>query len=35
VLYDSQGKATESRAIIGRFLRWNPQNIQFRIAQRR
>jgi predicted CXXCH cytochrome family protein len=34
VLYDSQGKQTESRAVIDRFLRWNPRNIQFQLAHR-
>jgi tetratricopeptide (TPR) repeat protein len=28
-LYDAQGKQTESRAVIDRFLRWNPRSIQF------
>lgn len=34
VLYDGQGKQAESIATIDRFLRWNPQNIQFRLARR-
>ena len=32
VLYDRQGRKAEARAILGRFLKWNPQNIQFRLA---
>jgi len=32
LLYDGEGKQAESMAIIGRFLEWNPQNIQFRLA---
>jgi predicted CXXCH cytochrome family protein len=34
VLYDGQGRQTESMAAINRFLQWNPQSIQFRIARR-
>ena len=33
VLYDGQGKQAESIATIDRFLRWNPQTIQFRLAR--
>jgi len=33
ILYDRQGKQAESRAAIDRFLRWNPQSIQFRYAR--
>jgi tetratricopeptide (TPR) repeat protein len=32
VLYDSQGRRAESVAVINRFLKWNPQSIQFRLA---
>ena len=32
VLYDSEGRQQESMAIINRFLKWNPQTIQFRLA---
>lgn len=34
VLYDSEGRQAESKATIDRFLRWNPQTIQFRLARR-
>jgi hypothetical protein len=34
VLYDAEGKQAESMAIIDRFLKWNPQTIQFRLARR-
>ena len=33
VLYDSGGKKAESRAVVERFLRWNPLSIQFRLGQ--
>lgn len=33
VLYDSQGKRAKSLAVLERFLAWNPQNIQFRLAR--
>ena len=32
VLYDGEGRQQESMAIISRFLKWNPQSIQFRLA---
>jgi hypothetical protein len=32
VLYDGQGRRAESVAVINRFLKWNPQSIQFRLA---
>jgi hypothetical protein len=32
VLYDGEGRQPESMAIINRFLKWNPQTIQFRLA---
>jgi Flp pilus assembly protein TadD len=35
VLYDSEGRQSESMAILNRFLKWNPQSIQFRLARRR
>ena len=35
VLYDRQERKAEARAILGRFLKWNPQNIQFRLALER
>lgn len=35
VLYDSEGRQSESIAILDRFLKWNPQSIQFRLARRR
>ena len=34
VLYDSEGRQAESMAAIDRFLKWNPQTIQFRLARR-
>jgi predicted CXXCH cytochrome family protein len=34
VLYDAEGRQADSRAILGRFLKWNPQSIQFRLAAR-
>jgi tetratricopeptide (TPR) repeat protein len=34
LLYDGEGKQKESRAVVERFLRWNPQSIQFRLAHR-
>jgi predicted CXXCH cytochrome family protein len=34
VLYDTEGKQAESIAIIDRFVKWNPQTIQFRLARR-
>ena len=34
VLYDGEGRQAESIAAIDRFLKWNPQNIQFRLAHR-
>jgi predicted CXXCH cytochrome family protein len=34
VLYDGQGRQAESIATIDRFLRWNPQTVQFRLARR-
>ncbi len=34
VLYDRQGKQQASMAILDRFLKWNPQTIQFRLARR-
>ena len=33
VLYDRQGKQAESMAILDRFLKWNPQTIQFRLVR--
>jgi tetratricopeptide (TPR) repeat protein len=33
VLYDSEGKREEALATIDRFLKWNPQTIQFRLAR--
>ena len=35
ILYDSDGRQKESIATIARFLQWNPQSIQFRLAGRR
>ena len=35
VLYDGEGRQQESMAIISRFLKWNPQTIQFRLASHR
>ncbi len=32
VLYDRQGRKADSQAAITRFLKWNPQSIQFRLA---
>jgi hypothetical protein len=32
VLYDRQGRQAESKAAIARWLKWNPQSIQFRLA---
>jgi tetratricopeptide (TPR) repeat protein len=32
VLYDSEGRTSDAIKTIDRFLRWNPQNIQFRLA---
>ena len=32
VLYDGEGRQQESMAIINRFLKWNPQSIQFRLT---
>ncbi len=32
VLYDGEGRQQESMAIVSRFLKWNPQSIQFRLA---
>jgi hypothetical protein len=34
ILYDGEGRQQESMAIIDRFLKWNPQTIQFRLASR-
>jgi len=34
LLYDRQGKQDASMAILDRFLKWNPQTIQFRLARR-
>jgi hypothetical protein len=34
VLYDGEGRQPESMAIVNRFLKWNPQTIQFRLASR-
>jgi predicted CXXCH cytochrome family protein len=34
VLYDGEGRQADSVATIDRFLRWNPQTIQFRLARR-
>jgi tetratricopeptide (TPR) repeat protein len=34
ILYDGEGRQQESMAIINRFLKWNPQTIQFRLASR-
>ena len=34
VLYDGEGRQAESIATIDRFLKWNPQIIQFRLARR-
>jgi tetratricopeptide (TPR) repeat protein len=34
LLYDGEGRQQESMAIIDRFLKWNPQSIQFRRARR-
>ena len=33
VLYDAEGRQPESLATINRFLTWNPQTIQFRLAR--
>jgi hypothetical protein len=33
VLYDGEGRQAESIAVINRFLKWNPQTIQFRLAR--
>ncbi len=33
VLYDEQNRPDEARKIIDRFLAWNPQSIQFRLAR--
>jgi predicted CXXCH cytochrome family protein len=33
VLYDSEGRQADSMATIDRFLKWNPQTIQFRLAR--
>ena len=32
ILYDGEGRQQESMAIIDRFVKWNPQTIQFRRA---
>lgn len=34
VVYDSEGRTAAAAKIIERFLLWNPQNIQFRLARR-
>jgi predicted CXXCH cytochrome family protein len=34
VLYDREGRSAESKAVIERFRKWNPQNIQFRLAHK-
>ena len=34
ILYDSKAQQAEAMAIIDRFLKWNPQTIQFRLARR-
>ncbi|NDJ15110.1 MAG: hypothetical protein EBY17_28640, partial [Acidobacteriia bacterium] len=31
-LYDRQGRKADSQAAIARFLKWNPQSIQFRLS---
>jgi Flp pilus assembly protein TadD len=32
VLYDTEGRPEDARKTIDRFLQWNPQSIQFRLA---
>lgn len=32
ILYDRQGRKADSQAAIARFLKWNPQSIQFRLS---
>jgi DnaJ family protein C protein 7 len=34
LLYDSEGRPSNAMKTIERFLLWNPQNIQFRLARR-
>ena len=34
ILYDRQGRKADSQAAIARFLKWNPQSLQFRLANR-
>jgi predicted CXXCH cytochrome family protein len=34
VLYDAQQRPEEAMKIVDRFLRWNPQSIQFRLAKK-
>jgi Tfp pilus assembly protein PilF len=34
VLYDRQNRPNDARKTIERFLKWNPQSIQFRLAQK-
>jgi predicted CXXCH cytochrome family protein len=34
VLYDGEGRRAESMAVIERYLKWNPQSIQFRLTRR-
>ena len=32
LLYDKQGRVNASKQILQRFLKWNPQSVQFRLA---
>jgi predicted CXXCH cytochrome family protein len=32
VLYDREGRQSDSKAVVTRWLKWNPQSIQFRLA---
>jgi hypothetical protein len=34
LLYDKEGRIEESKEVLQRFLKWNPQSIQFRLAAR-
>ena len=33
LLYDEEKRAKDSADVVGRFLKWNPWNIQFRLAR--
>jgi Flp pilus assembly protein TadD len=35
LLYDGQKRVQDAAAIVNRFLKWNPRNIQFRLAHSR